>query len=263
MEEILSTDELSSNQEDEDGQDEDEDEEEEIGEDSSPEQSTSELSEDRTWIEWHCQNKSNEFLVEVDEDYVQDDFNLTGIAGMVPQFDKALHVILDAEEEDEDSGAASTSDEEREVLEHSAAVLYGLVHARFILTARGLTLMKQHFERHIFGYCPNINCKEQPVLPLGLADDPDRCNTKILCPKCREVYNCRGSRLSQLDGAYFGTTFAPLFLLTFEHLNPEPPISYLPRIYGFRVSRTLRDRLRYYSKPLTFSKYLLLIYTFE
>jgi hypothetical protein len=41
-----------------------------------------------------------------------------------------------------------------------------------------------------------------------------------------------------LDGAYFGTTFSHLFLLTHPDLIPSrPEQSYVPRIYGFRISK--------------------------
>jgi hypothetical protein len=54
-------------------------------------------SEDQTWIQWFCSLKGNEFFVEVDEDYIQDDFNLTGLRSIVSNYDYALDMILDAE----------------------------------------------------------------------------------------------------------------------------------------------------------------------
>ncbi|KAL9671008.1 hypothetical protein QQ045_008571 [Rhodiola kirilowii] len=40
---------------------------------------------------------------------------------------------------------------------------------------------------------------------------------------------------TDIDGAYFGTTFPHLFLMTYGHLKPQKPSqSYTPRIFGFK-----------------------------
>ena len=39
--------------------------------------------------------KGNEFFCQIDEDYIHDNFNLTGLASMVPYYDFALDLITD------------------------------------------------------------------------------------------------------------------------------------------------------------------------
>lgn len=194
---------------------------------------TDEDDEDTPWIQWFTNIKGNEFFCQVDEEYVQDDFNLTGLSSYVPYYENALDVILDMESPDDQQ----LTEEQQEVVESAAEMLYGLIHARFILTSRGLPAMLDKYRKVDFGRCPHVFCQGQPVLPLGLSDVLGNSMVKIWCPKCQDVYFPKSSRTCSIDGAYFGTTFAHLFMLQHHDLVPPPPSqTYVPKIYGFRIN---------------------------
>uniref|UniRef100_A0A7S3K107 Casein kinase II subunit beta n=1 Tax=Aureoumbra lagunensis TaxID=44058 RepID=A0A7S3K107_9STRA len=185
-----------------------------------------------SWIAWFLSLRGNEFFCEVDEDYIQDDFNLTGLSPLVPYYDYALDMILDVELNTEEALA----DEQQELVESAAEMLYGLIHARFILTNRGMQTMYEKYTSATFGRCPRAFCCGQPVLPLGRSDLPRNFTVHVFCPMCRDIYIPRSTRAASIDGAYFGTTFSHLFLMTFpEHIPSRPIQTYVPRIFGFRI----------------------------
>ena len=50
-----------------------------------------------TWISWFCSIPGHEYFCEVAEDFIEDDFNLTGLNVMVPFWKEAMEMVLDME----------------------------------------------------------------------------------------------------------------------------------------------------------------------
>eukprot|EP00635_Sarcinochrysidales_sp_CCMP3193_P003225 CAMPEP_0118907866 /NCGR_PEP_ID=MMETSP1166-20130328/11129_1 /TAXON_ID=1104430 /ORGANISM="Chrysoreinhardia sp, Strain CCMP3193" /LENGTH=279 /DNA_ID=CAMNT_0006847243 /DNA_START=19 /DNA_END=855 /DNA_ORIENTATION=+ len=189
---------------------------------------------DACWISWFLSLRGNEFLCEVDEEYIQDDFNLTGLSSLVPYFEYALDMILDVELTPEEA----LTDEQQELVESAAELLYGLIHARYVVTNRGMQAMYEKYAAACFGRCPRALCRGQPVLPVGRSDLPRHYSVHVFCPLCKDIYTPRSSRSASIDGAYFGTTFPHLYLLTFPELVPRHALQeYVPRVFGFRISQ--------------------------
>lgn len=189
-----------------------------------------------SWITWFCELKGNEFFCMVDREFIADDFNLTGLASMVPFYGYALELILDVESFDSDR----LTEDQKRLVESSAETLYGLIHARFITTSRGLKLMEERFLQGEFGGCPRVFCGGQPVLPVGQSDVVRESSVKLFCPKCEDIYYPRSNRHKTLDGAFWGTTFPHLLLMQLREMGKavaKPSQQYVPRIYGFRIRK--------------------------
>lgn len=104
----------------------------------------------------------NHFFSEIEKAYIEDSFNLYGLKQYLPKdYSKALDVILDRlgskylRNNKNFSRRRSGNDDifynlplslapneaESEELSRSAALLYGLIHARYIITSVGLETM--------------------------------------------------------------------------------------------------------------------------
>ncbi|GMH09276.1 hypothetical protein Nepgr_011117 [Nepenthes gracilis] len=189
---------------------------------------------DTSWISWFCNLRGNEFFCEVDADYIQDDFNLCGLSIQVPYYDYALDLILDIES----SHCDMFTEEQNELVESAAEMLYGLVHAQYILTSKGMAAMFEKYKTYDFGRCPRVCCCSQPCLPVGQSDIPRSSTVKIYCPKCEDIYYPRSKYQGDIDCAYFGTTFPHLFLMTYPQLKPQKPSQrYVPRVFGFKIHK--------------------------
>lgn len=213
--------------------------------DESEESSEVTASEDETsWISWFTSMRGNDFFCVVEEEYIQDDFNLTGLSTMVPYYDYALDMILDVEIPIE-----TLTEEQIDIVETAAEVLYGLIHARYILTNRGMQKMHEKYNDVDFGRCPRVYCQGEPVLPAGMSDVPRMYTVNVFCPKCHDIFYPRSTKQANVDGAYFGTTFPHLYLLIYPSaIPPKVQQTYTPRVYGFRIHR---DSIYYKQRELT------------
>jgi hypothetical protein len=203
---------------------------------------------------------------QVDEDFIQDDFNLCSLATQVTYYNYALgtwggesrrgrgfdvrsalvpslsglrvalarprgpcaDTILDV-----DIPEGELDERQQELVEVSAETLYGLIHARFILTARGMHAMLSKYTDGAFGRCPRVYCNGQTVLPVGQSDVP-RCSTvKIFCPMCFDLffpYVCRrpsSTRRSRSGRKRPSSTDAAV--------PPAPLLATFPRPAGARL----------------------------
>ncbi|KAH8845228.1 casein kinase 2 regulatory subunit [Pyricularia oryzae] len=181
------------------------------------------------WRDWFIGSKGNEYFCEIDEDYLTDRFNLTGLNTEVSYYQYALDLITDVFDLDCD-------DDMRETIEKSARHLYGLVHARYIVTTRGLSKMLEKYKKGDFGKCPRVHCGSHPLLPMGMCDIPSSKPVKLYCARCEDIYNPKSSRHAGIDGAYFGTSFHNILFQVYPALMPVKSAErYVPRCFGFRV----------------------------
>ncbi|XP_004300308.1 PREDICTED: casein kinase II subunit beta-like isoform 3 [Fragaria vesca subsp. vesca] len=174
-----------------------------MGEESETDSEESDVSgsdgDDTSWISWFCNLRGNEFFCEVDDDYIQDDFNLCGLSSQVPYYDYALDLILDVES----SHGDMFTEEQNELIESAAEMLYGLIHVRYILTSKGMAAMLDKYKNYDFGRCPRVYCCGQPCLPVGQSDIPRSSTVKIYCPKCEDIYYPRSKYQGSILCIYF------------------------------------------------------------
>jgi len=127
------------------------------------------------------------------------------------------------------------TEEQNELIESAAEMLYGLIHARYILTSKGLAAMVNKILKHSFaclshsikdsqidsvylqldkyknydfGRCPRVYCCGQPCLPVGQSDLPRSSTVKIYCPKCEDIYYPR----SKYQGSILFSTVSLLLI---------------------------------------------------
>ncbi|ORY83065.1 casein kinase II beta subunit [Protomyces lactucae-debilis] len=181
------------------------------------------------FVDWILSSRGGEFFCDIDAEYMTDRFNLTGLSAEVPNFQIAYDLICDTTDIEvnfsEEGGYAAYG-------RH----LYGMIHARYILTPRGLQKMLEKYKQGDFGVCPRFLCHSQHLLPIGPSDLPSIASVQTYCPHCEDLYTPKSKRHANIDGAYFGTTFPHMLLQLNSAMMPaKSEERYVPKIFGFRV----------------------------
>lgn len=213
------------------------------------------------WIQQFCEAFGHDYFVPVAQEFIDDDFNLTGLSLQVPYYREALYTILDYQVETADGNSGSgnvTSGGKRNdlpnkaLLSHSAELLYGLIHARYITSKPGLTAMASKFERSEFGICPRYYCDGMHLIPVGATDIPGQETVRLYCPCCSDIYLPLSSRYLNIDGAFFGTTFPGLLVKMFPEIDNQCRLrinkvnqdNFGLRLFGFRIHESSASGLR-------------------
>ncbi|PPQ98557.1 hypothetical protein CVT24_004048 [Panaeolus cyanescens] len=204
-----------------------------------------------TWISWFCSLPGHEYFCEVTEDFIEDDFNLTGLNTLVPFWKEAMEMVLDVEPDEDTSKIPDVS-----IVESSAEMLYGLVHQRYILTRMGLQAMVRHSSVISGGLaransvcdlfpsalCPIFGLTRQKNMKVAYLERV-RVFIALVATSClaggltfqeaipssssaptvtiSTFHPAAGSK-GLMVSAFFGTTFAHLFFQTYRELAPAP-----------------------------------------
>ncbi|SYW78205.1 related to CKB1 - casein kinase II, beta subunit [Ustilago bromivora] len=185
-------------------------------------------TESLTWISWFCSLPGHEYFAEVGEDFIEDDFNLTGLNALVPFYKEALEMILDVEPPEEDSLKIP----DVSIVESSAELLYGLIHQRYILTRHG---MQQMVDKDLF---PSIIAPKHGNDAAVAASGGLQYNAN---PTTHDDVAEREKKDSSTPPeSAAGSTAGTLVHRTIqpEQLGKRIPYCriYTPKIYGFKVS---------------------------
>lgn len=191
------------------------------------------FSVERSWITQHCMRKGYNFYSRIPEEFIEDSFNLTGLIEMVPYYEQALLIVLDGKYNNIVANRMNRLAPTAEAVERSAQILYGLVHARYVMTAEGIASIRSRYLNREYGRCPRVFCDGANVLPIGLADNMNVDTVKVFCPQCNDVYE---SKMCLLDGAYFGTGLPHMLFMIHPELRPKPlHTQFEARLFGFKL----------------------------
>ena len=188
------------------------------------------------WVIRFRKRHGNEWLEEIDRDFLRDYTNLTGLDEEICYLSHGLHIILsDGLYLDSNGNSKIRTKNEDKHLE-AAEMLYSLVHARYMLTSKGLEKLFKKYKEGFYGSCPRYYCEKTTVLPIGMSNKLGQGNVKTYCPSCEDIYHTELPGNEPADGASFGTSLPQMFFMAYPALHSSPTIGhYVPKLFGFKI----------------------------
>lgn len=181
---------------------------------------SSSSTDESSWIDDFCALKGNEFFCRVSDDFILDNFNATGLRERVPLYEKATDRILGYHHNNITNESQKLRNDDA-IIERSARQLYGLWHARYVLSPKGIADIRKKYEIWIYGVCPRWRCNNARTLPVAITDIQRKNGVKLYCPACCEVFEPKRNHHQAIDGAYFGTGLPHMFFMTYPELRVQ------------------------------------------
>jgi casein kinase II subunit beta len=195
-----------------------------------------EMSRERSmaWVDWFINvDPRGKYFVRIDNAYIRDVFNMYGFRNRIGgrSFKMALETMRGAYTEPRNRPRDWPED-----ADELAVRLYGLLHARYLLTKAGCQQMHDKYMNDDFSPCPRTFCKGIRCLPCGVSENQEGSPLLMYCPRCKEIYADQTDMCNMIDGAYFGPSWIHMFLQEFSEIVPKtallkPPI----RLFGFKI----------------------------
>ncbi len=212
-----------------------------------------------TWSIHFLSQPNSKFFCDIDKESFEELSN--HFLNDIPYGQLAKNRILNVNEKSE-----IATEIREEVIDSAAEMLYGLVHKQYITTEKGLSQMKEKYDKKEFGCCERVYCHSTPLIPIGLSNIPGTDSIKLFCSTCMDVYR-PPLLFDTVDACFFGTLFASAFYAKYESdLNIKTTIEesdsssdsftastgsdfsmkstqvyknqhqYIPKIFGFRIN---------------------------
>lgn len=226
------------------------------------------------WVRRYLNARPKDVLLPVPKEYIADGFNLAQLAPIVerigfqvmgpqavevakrlvelpppqpsyPIYRLALQLLLN-EDESQEANILQHPLIPPQVIQQASEALYLMVHARFVLSPRGLDALRRILlNSPVFGKCPRIHCDGTMLLPYGASNDfsSNTHTCQRYCPSCGNLWNCWDSKT---DGCAWGPSLCYLLLMAHGH-------EMFPRVSQRHASQLLStDILHHPSNPAIF-----------
>jgi len=196
-----------------------------------------------SWIDSFHRQSIGRIFVKVNEEFINNQFNVFGIKKIAELGDEAYEILKSP------LGSIDPSHKRKRDLENSLRLVYGIIHFRFLQTKIGQDKMHKKLMEKEFPSCPRVFCKDSVCLPYGIDEELGKSTMKWYCPNCCDVYNPDNNELNSLDGAFFGHSWVHMFIGRYpDIISKSIQRVYVPKVYGFRMYREKHEEEDDYSE---------------